>query len=544
MPTAPEQTTPPEIKINLAGLIDALGWQGCVVLVTLALILIGSTEIGRRAVAAAVRRITRYIRIKLWGLRLGIGYRLAARLQPERWDGMVAARKLPGLVRGKVRRTPTGIAVHLRLGGSLTLEDVTRNTGQLEAGLGLHRGTARVKPVKRADKAILHIVLRDPLAEPTVWAHPTRFVRLRDAVRLAIDPFGDVVDLDIRQRLGIFGTSGSGKSCVQRLIGAHVIQALDAELEIWDLKFGTESQHYEGKAHRVTTVEDAAARVDWLLDVEFPRRAAVMAARGSSSWKESADDPALVLMIDEGNVIIREFNDAQLKRFFRVAEQGRALGVYIIWATQYPKATNLPTELRSQLNVRICLKLNSSEESAMVFKDEKNEGWEPHKLKGVGWMLIKSDAHREPNEARAIWLSEERFRDIQRVETTPLTPQVPVSRPIPPCPPFAPTVHLPVQQQYVVELTKATPVAPPTAPRKRIDAVPTVADDIRLALAVSSEPRGVREIARITSKNPGTVSRALEKLVASGEIHMNEDKKYTLITTTADQADRKKGTEA
>ena len=101
-----------------------------------------------------------------------------------------------------------------------------------------------------------------------------------------------------------------------------MIQAVDAELEIWDLKFGTESQHYQGKAHRVTTVDEAAARVDWLLDVEFPRRAALMAAQGTSSWKESPTTPAMVLMVDEGNVIIREFKDDQLKRFFRVAEQG------------------------------------------------------------------------------------------------------------------------------------------------------------------------------------------------------------------------------
>lgn len=540
MPPAQNEPTPPEIKINLADLVDAIGWQGCVILVALALILVGSTEIGRRAVAAAARRITRYIRIKLWGIRLGIGYRLASRLQPERWDGMVASRKLPGLVRGKVRRTPIGIAVHLRLGGSLTLDDVTRNAGQIEAGLGLHRGTARVKPVKRADKAILHVVLRDPLAKPTLWVPPQRAVHLKDPVRLAVDPFGDVIKLDIRQRLGIFGTSGSGKSCVQRLIGAHVVQATDAELEIWDLKFGTESQHYEGKAHRVTTVDEAAARVDWLLDTEFPRRAALMADQGTSSWKESPTTPALVLMVDEGNVIIREFKDDQLKRFFRVAEQGRALGVYIIWATQYPKATNLPTELRSQLNVRICLKLNSSEESAMVFKDEKNEGWEPHKLKGVGWLLIKSDAHREPNEARSIWLSEERFRDVPHVGVTPLTPQKPACRPVPPRPDFAPTVHLTKPQKPVVELTKAIPAPAQERQVKKISVTPSVADDIRLVLAVSFKPRGVREIARLTARNPGTISKALDKLVAAGEITANEDKKYTLITTTADQADRAK----
>lgn len=519
-------------------LIADLGWEGCLTLLAIGLIFLGSTDVGRRVVRAAWCRMWRYIRISMWGARLGIGYRLAARLQPERWDGMVASRKLPGLARGKVQRTPIGISVHLRLGGSLTLDDVSRNAGQLEAGLGLHRGTARIKPVKRADKAVMHVVLRDPLAEPTAWSSAGRPVRLKDPVRLALDPFGDVVDLDVRQRLGIFGTSGSGKSCVQRLIGAHVVQAVDAELEIWDLKFGTESQHYEGKAHRVTTVEEAAARVEWLLETEFPRRAALMAAQGTSSWKESPTSPALVLMVDEGNVITREFSDVQLKRFFRVAEQGRALGVYIIWATQYPKATNLPTELRSQLNVRICLKLNSSEESAMVFKDEKNEGWEPHKLKGVGWLLIKSDAHREPNEARAIWLSEERFRDVEHVPTvavTPRKPQAPLSPAIPPRPSHAPTVHLSKAQE---------PVQPVPATRKKIDVKVTVADEILMALAFSPAPLGNNEIARQIGRDRGAVSRAMAKLVAGGEIITDQDKKYTLVLSTADQADRAKGTES
>lgn len=541
MPDAHKNPTP----ATLADLISSLGCEGTLVLIALAAILVGSTEPGRKAVRYCLRKLGRYLRISLWGARLGIGYRLASRLQPERWDGMVASRKLPGLVRGKVQRTPMGIVVRLRLCGSLTLEDVISRTGQLEAGLGLRRGSARVKPVSRADKAILHIVLRDPLAKLILWTEPTRPVLLKDAIRLSVTPFGDTVCLDVKQRIGVFGTSGSGKSCVQRVIGAHVVQAVDADLEVWDLKFGIESQHYEGKAHRVTTVEDAVARVDWLLDVEFPRRAAIMAARGTSTWRETPVDKALVLMVDEGNVIIREFTPEQKKRFFRVAEQGRALGCYLIWATQYPKATNLPTELRSQLNVRICLKLNSSEESELVFKDEAGQGWEPHKLKGVGWLLIKSDVHREPEESKAIWLDEERFRTIGSVTRTALPP---VSRPVPPRPSHAPTVHLakaqepvqiPAQDTERIEHSYAEP-----APKRSADVKVTVADEIRLALAVSFEPVGNNEIARIIGRNPGTVSKALVKLVDAGEIITNQDKKYSLVLAPADQADHTKGSEA
>lgn len=525
MPPAPDEPT--------TELITNLGIEGCVTLLTIGLLLLGTTDIGRRAIKAAGRRIVRYIRIGLWGARLHIGYRLALRLQPERWDGMVQARKLTGLRRGKVRRTPGGIAVRLTLGGALDLEAVRTRTSQLETGLGLRRGSARIKPTSRADKAVLDIVLRDPLAKPIEWKKPVQTVRLADPIRLSVTPFGDTITLDAKQRIGIFGTSGSGKSCVQRLLGAHVIQAVDADLEVWDLKFGVESQNYEGKAHRVTTVEDAVARVDWLLDEEFPRRAAIMSARGTSTWKETPTDKALVLMVDEGNVIIREFTTEQKKKFFRVVEQGRALGCYYLHATQYPKATNLPTELRSQLNVRICLKLNSSEESELVFKEEAGQGWEPHRLRGVGWLLIKSDAHREPEESKAVWLSETVFRTIGTQAPQKALP--PVSRPLPPYPSHAPTVHLPAVQASA---------QPAPAPRKKIDVKVTMADEIRLALAVAFDPIGNNEIARQIGRDRGAVSRVVAKLIAAGEITASPDKKYSLVLATADQAENQKGTDA
>lgn len=493
--------------------LEVLGPHGTAALVVLAAVLLLRSKAVRgalwRAARRLLRRLARWVGLVLWAWRLRIGVRLAWRLQLERWNAMVDARKLPGLRRGKVRRTAAGIVVHLTLNGALTFDVVSSRLDQLEAGLGVRRGSARLKAASRADRAQLHIVTRDPLAKPVAWTPPVEPVRLADPVRLSVTPFGDVVEVDVRQRIGVFGTSGSGKSCVQRVLAAHVVRAVDADLVVMDLKFGTESQHFAGKARRITDIAEAAGFTEWLIDAEFPRRAARMQQLGTSSWQESAEEPALVVMVDEGNVLTREFSRDQLKRFFRAVEQGRALGVYFLWATQYPKATNLPTELRSQLNVRICLVLNSSEESAMVFKDEVDDGWAPHKLPGPGWLLIKSDRHRAPEESRSVWLDEKTFRALEPGRPVPATAGAPAAAAAVPMAKDAP------------ETAGAAPAA--AAPRT----APTVADLAWSVLLLADRPLGVRELAREIDRDPGAVQRALNRMAAAGDVRRTEDRKYT-----------------
>jgi hypothetical protein len=337
---------------------------------------------------------------------------LAARLQTGPWGAMCRARKLTGLKRGELEKTPYGVAVHVEFGGSLDFAAVQRSVDQLETGLDVVSGTVRLRRGRSAGRGVLDVRIRDPLADGVPWEAPSGPVRLSCPLRLAVTPFGDTLGLDVKQRVGVFGTSGSGKSCVQRLIGAHVAQAADAQLEIWDLKFGVESQHYQGKAHRVTTAADAVSRLEELLGTEYPRRAAKLRERGVSQWTETPWDPARVIIIDEGNALVRELDTQQLARLFTAVEQGRALGVYWVWATQYPKAASLPTEIRSQLNATVCLKLRTDTEARVVFGDDVAEGWAPHDLLGPGWLLLKDDAHADPVDAKAVWLSVDSFRAV------------------------------------------------------------------------------------------------------------------------------------
>jgi hypothetical protein len=436
----------------------------------------------------ALRQTWYLLAVAWWATRNGIPYRLALRLQPDRWNAMVDKRQLPGLKRGKIKRSPIGVSVRLTLTGKLTSRWVSSKLGQLETGLGLKHGTSRIKNVGRADLLVLEIRLRDPIEGSIPWERPSRKVRLADPVRLSLTEFGDPVSVSLKNRIGIFGESGSGKSCVQRVLGAHVIEAVDAGLEVWDLKQGVESQHYAGKAHRVTTIPDALARLDWLVDEEFPRRALIMKERGVSQWKETADDPALVVIVDEGNVITRDFKPAQMERFYTAVEQGRAMGVYFVWATQYPKAENLPTQIRSQLNITICLRLRTAVESRVVFdSDDVAKGWAPHTLPPIGWCLVMTNPKDLPVESKAVWLSTDEFRDLSLVGKIPGQKTSPAG---------------PAEEDD----------EPPASE------VSSVAGEIWSVLLLSDHPMGVSELARQTGRSKAGVHQALKKLAATGAV--------------------------
>lgn len=482
--------------------------------------------------------------VKLQAHRLGIPYELARKLQLDNWKAMCKARKLSGLERGELEKTPYGVAVHVKFSGALDFPSAQRGIDQIETGLDVTTGTVRLRRGTTAGRGVLDVRIRDPLADGVPWEAPAVPVRLAHPLRLAMTPFGDTVELDLKQRIGVFGTSGSGKSCVQRLIGAHVAQAIDAELEIWDLKFGVESQHYEGKAHRVTTVEDAVDRTEWLLEAEFPRRAAKMRERGVSEWTETPWNPARVIIIDEGNVIVRGFRDWRperiegeptqpgakpLERLFTAVEQGRALGVYFVWATQFPKAASLPTEIRSQLNSTVCLKMRTSEEAAVVFKDDVSDGWAPHDLLGPGWLLVKDDAHTAPVDAKSAWLSVDAFRAVPA--------SVPDSGPGPDR--TAAPVRTAGQSLYADGFGQSgtntgQDTDSGTDGQDSGTGQTAVSLDVWLVLSVSPDSPGQSELSRRTGRSKSAVHATLKKMMDEGSV-VQDGAGYRLRTTEGDK---------
>ena len=438
---------------GVGALLTDLGLPGLATLVLLGLLAVGPRA--RRHLRRGAWRLIRHVvtggarraGLTTRAVGMGVPVRVARQLRPEAWVAMCEARRLVGLRRGRVRRTPLGVDVDVHLGGALTLDTLSARVLDLETGLGVRRGAIRVEPGETADRAVVRVTVRNPLARTVRWTKPGGAVTVTTPVRLSMDQFGEWTEVDPRQRILIVGASGSGKSSVQRVLAATVILAADADLEVWDLKSGAESQHYEGKATaRVTTAAGARARLARLIDEEIPRRAMVMRNLGTSTWPTSPAHRDLVVMVDEGAALIRALDATQLGQLFTFIEQARAFGIHVWWATQFPKATNLPTELRSQMNAVIALKMRRASETRVVFEDLAGEGWQPHRLPGRGWLMLLDDEHPEPVGSRAAWLHERAFRALTPVTGAEPETGVRVTREpvrgvvIPPRPTVAPTV--------------------------------------------------------------------------------------------------------
>nr|MDT0523799.1 hypothetical protein [Streptomyces sp. DSM 41633] len=191
----------------------------------------------------------------------------------------------------------------------------------------------------------------------------------------------------------------------------------------------------------------------WYMEQELPRRAKVMQAKRTSTWPTSMVHRDRVVMVDEGAALIRELNDDELGLFFTFLEQARAFGIYLWWATQFPKGTNLPTELRSQMSALVALKMRRQSESRVVFEDLTKEGWTPHRLPGKGWLMLLDDEHQDPEESRAAWISETEFRKLKPYERpAPAAPAQPVVPPMPTYPPTVPAADTAMDE--AVSLTK------------------------------------------------------------------------------------------
>jgi hypothetical protein len=469
-------------------------------------------------------------RAKLLAHKLGIPQALAQRLHKDSWSAMCRDRNLAGLELGEIEKTPYGVAVHVQFRGRLDFAAVQRGVDQIETGLDVLTGTIRLRKGTTAGRGIVDVRLRDPLEGGVPWEAPAVPVRLAHPLRLAVTAFGDTVELNLKQRIGVFGTSGSGKSCVQRSIGAHVAAAIDAELDVWDFKHGVEAQHYAGKANRVTSIDAAVSRLNWLLDTEFPRRAAKMKERGVSEWLETPWDPALVIVVDEGNVLVRDFGEwreeaeeeggkagakgAPLKRLFTAVEQGRALGVYWVWATQFPKAASLPTEIRSQLNATVCMKLRTDGEARVVFGDDDvSAGWAPQDLYGPGWLLVQDDTHTEPVDAKAVWLSVDSFRAV-RVSGT-----VQDRTPLP-------------SRTAGQSLSSGSPVPSPVLSAVPDRTASTVSLDIWTVLLMSEDSLSLSELADRTGRAKSSVHGALAKMAEKNEVIRDGDNYRIRVSDT------------
>lgn len=94
--------------------------------------------------------------------------------------------------------------------------------------------------------------------------------------------------------------------------------------------------------------------------------------------------------------------------------KGREMGVFVILSTQQPNASNMPTELRDNLSVRLALGNMSNEAYRMVFGE--TEGLQTISEKGAGYIYLDGLGWEKPKYFEAPYLDYKKFNFIEEIK--------------------------------------------------------------------------------------------------------------------------------
>lgn len=190
-------------------------------------------------------------------------------------------------------------------------------------------------------------------------------VSLWKPVRMGVNLRGEEVVTSWVERSGLFGGEpGSGKSAAANdlLLAA----ALDPTVRMYlaDGKAGADITPFEPIATMFDTDGDPDRLLDilqYMWDVEIKERRALAKEHGSRKLTEAmaAIDPRVcqaVLLVDEWSsygAAAEQKTRQEMERLLRlIVQQGRALGIITLAATQKPDSDSVPTGIRDILSIR------------------------------------------------------------------------------------------------------------------------------------------------------------------------------------------------
>jgi S-DNA-T family DNA segregation ATPase FtsK/SpoIIIE len=291
-----------------------------------------------------------------------------------------------------------------------------------------------------ASSVTLQVMPEDnPLYEASPFDDVSQFLRLRqadDLIPLGRYETGEPCEIDLKEKsILIAGSPGSGKSvCMQQIISAA---ALSENTELWciDPKGGVEILTFWGAiCERSEDVTDDVGddgrpvpnsgleRTSYMLadlQAEMARRYACMKERKIRYLPPSAENPRVLLVIDE-LASLTLCDDRKLKTLLvgqirDLVAKGRAAGIVIVLATQYPKVEVLDSSIRSLLTLRVGFRIGEKVASDVVLGDGQAAAGAdaseiPNTAPGVGFIV--GDGDKVARKIRTHYLSDDDLRVI------------------------------------------------------------------------------------------------------------------------------------
>jgi len=309
--------------------------------------------------------------------------------------------------------------VRLELPDGIPASKALGATAQLANGFGVSMQQISQVKGEREDWITLRVSLRIPFSskpEPGPLLDMER-VNLWRPIPMGVNLRGQRISVSWVERSGLFGGEpGSGKSGAANdlLIAA----ALDPTVRMYlaDGKAGADITPFEPIATMYDTDGDPERLLEILehiWNVEIPERRALAKEHGSRKLTEAmaAVDPRVcqaVLLVDEwssyGAAADRKTRE-ELERLLRlIVQQGRALGIITLAATQKPDSDSVPTGIRDILSIRWAMRCMTPEASDTILgKGYSANGHNAQRIlksqRGVG--IFMSGEAAEPELSRS-----------------------------------------------------------------------------------------------------------------------------------------------
>lgn len=241
-----------------------------------------------------------------------------------------------------------------------------------------------------------------------------------------------IEDLGQLPHLLVGGSTGSGKTVflftlLSALLKTHPM-AKDLQLVL--SSSGLEDFiHFEGIPHLVggrviSDAEEATNLIKTVVFEEFERREQILAdarVANITQYNEKFEEKLapMVVVIDEFADLADQLENKREKDAFftpvkRIAQIGRKRGIHLILCTQRPAANLVPSNIKSQLNGRVALRVNDFNSSKMII-----EGSGAQYLQKHGDMIYKNGDIMERAQGYLIETSEldEIIEEIKRLNS-------------------------------------------------------------------------------------------------------------------------------
>jgi len=324
------------------------------------------------------------------------------------WEANAADRKLHEVFPGSPIIDESGILIPMEFAGLWTPAKLDNQVDQLRALLAVpDEVKTQVKPGGTADRAVLRIRTRVRDLDLT-WTPD------RKGLGLNADT-GEVVYVDVTDRLSVAGMSGAGKSVALRVLMAEALSLPNTMLVIIDLKV-------EGALwSHVARVESEADGIQSVIDdlvTEMKERETIMRTESLDTWEPTPQRPRIAVVVDEGAELMSEVPDS-VNGLRSIARRARSAEIPLWWATQKPTVTGpgkgLDSAISAQLTSQVCMAVSSPTEARNVLgEDATAKGWHAEDLLKGGWSLVRVQGEdRTPDPTRVWHMTKEHVKALE-----------------------------------------------------------------------------------------------------------------------------------